>query len=45
MIMAFWQFAKKEADKILFLELGLRCYDLSRLRENDETTAEIIKIG
>ena len=35
---------KKEADETLFLELALRGYDLSRLREN-ETTAEIIKIG
>ena len=35
---------KKEADETLFLELALRGYDLSRLREN-ETTAEIVKIG
>ena len=31
---------KKEADETLFLELALRGYDLSRLRENVETTAE-----
>ena len=36
---------KKEADETLFLELALRGYDLSRLRGNDETTAEIVKIG
>ncbi len=35
---------KKEADETLFLELALRGYDLSSLREN-ETAAEIIKIG
>ena len=35
---------KKEADETLFLELALRRYDLSSLRDN-ETTAEIIKIG
>ena len=35
---------KKEADETLFLELALRGYDLSRLRDN-ETTAEIVKIG
>ena len=35
---------KKEADETLFLELALRGYDLSSLRDN-ETTAEIIKIG
>ena len=35
---------KKEADETLFLELALRGYDLSRLRDN-ETTAEIIKVG
>ena len=35
---------KKEADETLFLELALRGYDLSRLRDT-ETTAEIIKIG
>ena len=35
-------------DETLFLELALRGYDLSSLRENtetDETTAEIVKIG
>ena len=36
---------KKEADETLFLELALRGYDLSRLRDDDETTAEIVKIG
>ena len=36
---------KKEADETLFLELALRGYDLSSLRENTEATAEIIKIG
>ena len=36
---------KKEADETLFLVLARRGYDLSRLRENDETAAEIIKIG
>ena len=36
---------KKEADETLFLELALRGYDLSSLRENDETTAEIVKIS
>ena len=35
---------KTTADETLFLELDLRGYDLSRLRE-DETTAEIVKIG
>ena len=35
---------KKEADETLFLELALRGYDLSKLR-NEVTTAEIIKIG
>ena len=36
---------KKEADETLFLELALRGYDLSSLRENTEATAEIVKIG
>lgn len=36
---------KKEADETLFLELALRGYDLSKLRENTEKTAEIVKIG
>ena len=36
---------KKEADETLFLELALRGYDLSKLRENDEMTTEIVKIG
>ena len=35
---------KKEADETLFLELALRGYDLSKLRDN-EATGEIIKIG
>ena len=35
---------KLEADETLFLELALRGYDLSRLRD-EPTTAEIIKIG
>ena len=35
---------KKEADETLFLELALRGYDLSKLRD-EETTAEIVKIG
>ena len=39
---------KKEADETLFLELALRGYDLSKLRNDHETpteTAEIVKIG
>ena len=37
---------KKEKDETLFLELALRGYDLSKpLREDDETTAEIVKIS
>ena len=36
---------KKEADETLFLELALRGYDLSNLRDDNETTAEIVKIG
>ena len=35
---------KSTADETLFLELALRGYDLSNLRD-DETTAEILKIG
>ena len=35
---------KGTADETLFLELALRGYDLSKLRDN-ETTAQIIKIG
>ena len=35
---------KTEADETLFLELALRGYDLSRLRDG-EGTAEIIKFG
>ena len=36
---------KKEADETFFLELALRGYDLSSLRDSDETTAEVVKIG
>ena len=39
---------KSTADETLFLELALRGYDLSRLRENtadENETAEIVKIG
>ena len=35
---------KKTADETLFLELALRGYDLSKLRD-EPTTAEIVKIG
>ena len=35
---------KKTADETLFLELALRGYDLSKLRD-EPTTAEILKIG
>ena len=35
---------KNLSDETLFLELALRGYDLTKLREN-ETTAEIVKIG
>ena len=35
---------KKTADETLFLELTLRGYDLSKLRD-EPTTAEIVKIG
>ena len=35
---------KATADETLFLELALRGYDLSKLRDN-QTTAEIVKIG
>ena len=35
---------KATADETLFLELALRGYDLSKLRENN-TTAEIVKVG
>ena len=35
---------KATADETLFLELALRGYDLSRLRD-EETTAKIVKIG
>ena len=35
---------KKEKDETLFLELALRGYDLSKLRD-EETTAEIVKIS
>ena len=36
---------KKEKDETLFLELALRGYDLSKLRDNTEAAAEIVKIG
>ena len=36
---------KKRSHETLFLELARRGCDLSKLRENDETAAEIIKIG
>lgn len=37
---------KHEADETLFLGLARRGYDLSKpLREDTETTAEIVKIG
>ena len=36
---------KKEADETLFLELALRGYDLTLLRDTDEKTAEIVKIS
>ena len=38
---------KQTADETLLLELALRGYDLSSLRENTETDthAEIVKIG
>ena len=36
---------KKEKDETLFLELALRGYDLTSLREDTETTTEIVKIG
>ena len=35
---------KGTADETLFLELALRGYDLSKLRDN-ETTGEIVKVG
>ncbi len=35
---------KGTTDETLFLELALRGYDLSKLRDN-ETAADIIKIG
>ena len=35
---------KSTADETLFLELALRGYDLSRLRD-DEGTGEVVKIG
>lgn len=36
---------KKVADETLFLELALRGYDLSSLRDDEPTTAKIAKIG
>ena len=35
---------KKTADEILFLELALRGYDLSKLRD-EEATGEVVRIG
>ena len=41
----FGQFTQRStADETLFLELALRGYDLSKLRD-DKTTGEIVKIG
>ena len=36
---------KNSSDESLFLELGLRGYNLSKLRNHEETTADIRKIG
>ena len=36
---------KSTADETLFLELALRGYDLSKLREADEKTGEVVRIG
>ena len=36
---------KETQDETLFLELALRGYDLSKLRENDTETGEIVKIS
>ena len=36
---------KQTADETLFLELALRGYDLSRLRDDTAVTADIVKIG
>ena len=36
---------KTTADETLFLELALRGYDLSKLQEETDTTAEIVKIS
>ena len=36
---------KTTADETLFLELALRGYDLSKLRDENENTGEIVKIG
>ena len=33
------------SDEMLFSELALRGYDLSLLRDPDETTCKIVKIG
>ena len=40
----FRKLVKKEKDETLFLELTRRGYDLSNLRDNDETTTEIVQI-
>ena len=36
---------KKTQDETLFLELALRGYDLSKLRDENENTGEVVKIG
>ena len=36
---------KTVADETLLLELALRGHDVSRLRDTDEQTGEIVKIG
>ena len=36
---------KMTADETLFLELALRGYDLSKLRDPDENTTDIVKIS
>ena len=36
---------KNTTDETLFLELTLRGYDLSKLRDENETTGEVVKIS
>ena len=36
---------KETQDETLFLELALRGYDLSKLRDENENTGEVVKIG